>query len=52
MSYKEAGPVVEKSKAIVGSGLGNTIVAEGIEVLPLEARYATLPRTSSPTVVG
>jgi hypothetical protein len=30
---------MEKSKAYVGTGLGPAIIAEGIEVLPLEARY-------------
>jgi hypothetical protein len=35
--------VYEKSKAIVGSGLGNQIIAEGVEILPLEARYASMP---------
>jgi len=50
VSYKEAGPMIEKGKAVVSSGIGNKIVAEGVEVLPLEPWYATLPRTSSPTV--
>lgn len=52
VSYKEAGPVVDKSKSYVGSGLGSKIVAEGVEVLPLEARYANLPKTQQASVVG
>ena len=36
VSYKEQGPMIEKRKSVVSSGLGNKIVAEGVEVLPLE----------------
>lgn len=39
VSYSEAGPVTERSKAYVGSGIGAAVIAEGYEVLPLEARY-------------
>lgn len=38
-SYTEAGPMTERSHSYVTSGLGPSVIAEGIEVLPLEARY-------------
>ena len=39
VSYSEVGPATEKSKAYVSSGIGAAIIGEGIEVMPLEARY-------------
>jgi hypothetical protein len=31
--------MIERSQAYVASGLGAQVIAEGIEILPLEARY-------------
>jgi hypothetical protein len=39
MSYSEKGPAMEKSKAFVSTGIGAAIIGEGVEVLPLEAKY-------------